>query len=118
MKWANKYYNYFMFDLLASLAFFGLLLTTSVLKMVGSKDTQEFKLYLLFSTLAFLACKIYNAVKYYEGVRLQAANEESTPQSDSTSTHQETQRQPLQQPYTASVFAKYVKFQRSPSIIN
>lgn len=71
----NKYYNYFMFDLLASLAFVGLLITTAFLKMIGSKDTQDFKLYLLLSTLNFLACKIYNAVKYYEGVRLQAANE-------------------------------------------
>jgi positive regulator of sigma E activity len=74
-----------MFDLLASLAFTGLLLTTAVLKMMGSKDTQDFKLYLLLSTLAFLIAKIYNAVKYYEGVRLQAANEESTTQSHSTS---------------------------------
>ena len=64
-----------MFDLLASLAFVGLLITTAVLKTMGSKDTQDFKLYLLLSTLAFLACKIYNAVKYYEGVRLQAAKE-------------------------------------------
>ncbi len=63
-----------MFDLLASLAFTGLLITTAVLKILGSKDTQDFKLYLLLSTLAFLAAKIHNALKYYEGVRLQAAN--------------------------------------------
>jgi hypothetical protein len=47
--------------------------------MVDSKNTQDFKLYLLLSTLAFLTCKIYYALQYYEGVRLHAANDLAAP---------------------------------------
>jgi hypothetical protein len=56
-----------------------LLIATAALKLMESNNTQLFKFYLLLATLLFLTSKIYNAIKYYDGVRTRAAREDTTP---------------------------------------
>lgn len=59
-----------MFDTIVTLNFAVLLITTAVLKLLNSRDIQQFKFYLLLSTLAFFSSKIYKAVQYYQGFRV------------------------------------------------
>lgn len=58
-----------MLDTIVTLIFAGFLFTTAVLKLINSRDTQQFKFYLLLATLALFASKIYKAVKYYQGFK-------------------------------------------------
>lgn len=58
-----------MLDTIVTLIFAVFLFTTAVLKLLNSKDTQQFKFYLLIATLALFASKVYKAVKYYQGFK-------------------------------------------------
>ena len=55
-----------MLDTIVTLNFAVFLVTTAVLKLLNSRDTQQFKFYLLLATLAFFASKIHKAVRYYQ----------------------------------------------------
>ena len=55
-----------MLDTVVTLNFAVFLVTTAVLKLLNSRNTQQFKFYLLLATLAFFASKIHKAVRYYQ----------------------------------------------------
>lgn len=73
-----------MFDTIVTLNFAVLLITTAILKLVNSRDTQQFKFYLLLSTLAFFSSKIYKAVKYYQGFRVHNEHQQDAAQPSRT----------------------------------
>lgn len=73
-----------MLDTIVTLNFAVFLVTTAALKLLNSRDTQQFKFYLLLSTLLLFASKIYKTVKYYQGFKDYSQQQQHTPHTSRT----------------------------------
>lgn len=62
-----------MIDRLLTLNFIVIIALTALLKIIGYRKIQPFKLYLLISTLLIVSCKVYNSIQYHHNMRLEFA---------------------------------------------